>query len=146
MCHRMWFLRLLSVKICAHYGVNRAHLLVLFSFQQRIFLDLKEKILKTLHSDNRSFFALNMIASLLIFYIILFRTTVWHAADAAKRVRKFVNLIPIHVLTKAEWPHIVGFFKWRKYAYFPPHAHINASQFLIVLNHAGRNKKWRESL
>eukprot|EP00281_Chroomonas_sp_CCMP1168_P032949 CAMPEP_0206239046 /NCGR_PEP_ID=MMETSP0047_2-20121206/15161_1 /ASSEMBLY_ACC=CAM_ASM_000192 /TAXON_ID=195065 /ORGANISM="Chroomonas mesostigmatica_cf, Strain CCMP1168" /LENGTH=520 /DNA_ID=CAMNT_0053663665 /DNA_START=30 /DNA_END=1592 /DNA_ORIENTATION=+ len=78
---------------------------------QDIFLEQKESIMMRLHSDNRVLFALYMSMVIIVFYLILFRATISVAEDQAKRVRKFVDMMPVHVLAKEEVAELVNFFK-----------------------------------
>lgn len=48
---------------------------------------------------------------IVLFYLHLFRTTISVAFDQTRRVRKFVDMLPVHVLTKEETGDVINFFK-----------------------------------
>jgi hypothetical protein len=78
---------------------------------QGIFVDMKENIMVQLHSDNRVFFSSYMCTIIIIFYLMVFRSTVKKSIDETKRVRKFIDMMPTHILTKDECADIIKYFK-----------------------------------
>lgn len=78
---------------------------------QSIFVNMKENIMVQLHSDNRVFFSSYMCTIVLVFYMCVFRSTVSKSIDETKRVRKFVDMMPTHILTKDECADIIKYFK-----------------------------------
>jgi hypothetical protein len=78
---------------------------------QGIFVNMKENIMVQLHSDNRVFFSSYMCTIIIIFYLIIFRSTIKKSIDETKRVRKFIDMMPTHILTKDECADIIKYFK-----------------------------------